>query len=262
MLKSDRLNYIRDMLQQENHVKVMELSKLLDVSDVTIRYDLLQLESEGFVTRVHGGAVINEYQRNQKVINDIVAAINVPYYKEQEYIGRLAASMVEESEWVYIGSGTTCYYIAKELLHRKNINILTNNMYVVNILLANPYINVIVCGGTLSHAYNCTAGDLFDASIGNMTFSKAFFTVGGVDFESGITVSSEIEMEILRAVKRQTNQLILVIDSSKFGKKSFMHVGGITLSGTIITDEDISAEYRDHLIQNGVNVVNKIPGVK
>lgn len=260
MLKSDRLNCIRSMLQQKNNVKVSELSELFDVSSVTIRDDLLRLESEGLATRVHGGAVNSEYQRDQKIISDIVAAINVPYYKEQEYIGKLAASMVEESEWVYIGSGTTCYYIAKELLNRKNINILTNNMYVVNILLANPYINVIVCGGTLSHAYNCTSGDLFDASIGNMIFSKAFFTVGGVDFDSGITVSSEIEMEVLRTVKSQTNQLILVIDSSKFGKKSFMHAGDITLPETIITDEDIADEYLEYLIHNGVNVINELPG--
>ena len=262
MLKSDRLNYIRSMLQQKSNIKVRELSELLNVSDVTIRDDLLRLESEGFVTRVHGGAVINEHQRNQKIINDIVAAINVPYYKEQEYIGKLAASMIKESEWVYIGSGTTCYYIAKELLHRKNINILTNNMYVVNILLANPYIDLIVCGGTLSHAYNCTFGNLFDKSIGNMIFSKAFFTIGGFDFETGITISSEIEMEILRTVKRQTKELILVIDSSKFGKKSFMRAEDITLSGTIITDEDIPAEYREYLTKNGVTVIDEIPAEK
>lgn len=262
MLKSDRINYIREKLQRENNVTVSELSDFCDVSDVTIRGDLLQLESEGFVTRVHGGAVINEHQQNQKIINDIVAAINVPYYKEQEHIGKLAASLIQEHEWVYIGSGTTCYYIAKELLHRRNINILTNNMYVVNILLANPYINVIVCGGTLSHAHNCTVGDLFDKSISGMIFSKAFFTVSGAEFETGITVSSEIEMEILFTVKQQTKELILVIDSSKFGKKSFMHIGDLVLAGTIITDEDIPAEYREYLAQNGITVIDELPGDK
>ncbi len=254
MLKSERINKIKTILSKEKRITVTALCDMLPVSAVTIRSDLESLEADGFARRVHGGAVLNEHQRNQKVIDNIVAAINIPYDKEQEHIGNIAATLIEEGEWVFIGSGTTCYYIAKALLARRNINILTNNIYVVNILLANPFINVIVCGGTLAHAYNCTSGDLFDKSIHNMHFGKSFFTVSGADPLSGYTVSSEIEAEVLRTVNRQTDNLILVIDSSKFGKTSFMHAGNLDICSAIITDEDIADEYLKLYAKIGIPV--------
>jgi DeoR/GlpR family transcriptional regulator of sugar metabolism len=249
MLKSERIQSIKDILLREKQTTVHRLSALLNVSEVTIRSYLQELEDEGFALRVRGGAALNE---QQEVINDIVAAINIPYDKEQEHIGGIAAGLIQENENVFIGSGTTCYYIAKALLHRRNITILTNNIYVVNILIANPYVHIIVCGGNLAHAYNCTSGDLFDKSIRNMHFDKSFFTVGGVDPVYGYSVSSEIEAAILKTVKRQTDDLILVIDSSKFGKTSFLHVGDFALSGTVITDQGIDTKYKDVYKEKGI----------
>jgi DeoR/GlpR family transcriptional regulator of sugar metabolism len=255
MLKAERIDTIKNLLVKEKKAAVGNLCALLSVSPVTVRSDLEALESEGFLTRVHGGAILNGHQKSQKIIDDIIAAINIPYDKEQEHIGNLAAGMIDEEEWIYIGSGTTCYYIAKALLKRRNLNIVTNNIYVINILLANPYINGILCGGTLAHAYNCTFGTLFEKSIEGMNFRKAFFTVSGADMESGYSVASQIEVGVMNAVAKQTDELVLVIDSSKFGRNAFMHVGDVSLSRAIITDEDIADEYLRYYERRGVRVV-------
>lgn len=255
MLKTERQNRIKDLFTREKRVTVQSLCKLLNVSSVTIRSDLDDLEEAGFLHRVHGGAILNEDQRNRRVIDDIIAAINIPYDKEQEHIGNLAAGLISEGEWIYIGSGTTCYYIAKSLLNRKNINIITNNIYVVNIMLANPSANTILCGGTLAHSYNCTFGTLFEKSIDGMNFSKAFFTVSGASKKFGYSVASQIEVGVMNTVRGQTDDFYLVIDSSKFGRDSFMHIGDMDFSRNIITDEDLPDEYARHCESLGIRVI-------
>jgi DeoR/GlpR family transcriptional regulator of sugar metabolism len=255
MMKVERQEEIKSLLMRDKRVTVTSLCDMLEVSAVTVRADLADIEGAGFLRRVHGGAILNEDRRNQQVIDDIIAAINIPYDKEQEHIGTIAAGLIAEDEWIYIGSGTTCYYIAKSLLKRRSINIITNNIYVVNIMLANPYANTILCGGTLSNSYNCTFGTLFEKSIAGMRFSKAFFTVSGAGMEEGYSVASQIEVGVLNAVRKQTDELYLVIDSSKFGRNSFMHVGGTDLSSTIITDEDIPGDYCDYYESRGVRVI-------
>jgi DeoR/GlpR family transcriptional regulator of sugar metabolism len=255
MLKIERQDEIKSLLMRDKRVTVNSLCGLLGVSSVTIRTDFEDLEAAGFLRRVHGGAILNEDQRNQKVIEDIIAAINIPYDKEQEHIGNIAAGLISEEEWIYIGSGTTCYYIAKSLLKRKNINIITNNIYVVNIMLANPFANTILCGGTLANSNNCTFGMLFEKSIAGMRFSKAFFTVSGASMGSGYSVASQIEVSVMGIVKKQTDEMYLVIDSSKFGRDSFMHIGDTELARTIITDEDIPELYSDYYKSKDVTVI-------
>jgi DeoR/GlpR family transcriptional regulator of sugar metabolism len=255
MMKVERQERIKSLLMRDKRVTVTSLCDMLDVSAVTVRADLEDIEGAGFLRRVHGGAILNEDRRNRKAIDDIIAAINIPYDKEQEHIGNLAAGLIAEDEWIYIGSGTTCYYIAKSLLKRRNINIITNNIYVVNIMLANPYANTILCGGTLANSYNCTFGTLFEKSISGMRFSKAFFTVSGASRDAGYSVASQIEVGVMNAVRKQTDELFLVIDSSKFGRDSFMRVGGDDLARTIITDEDIPAAYAEYFESRGVRVI-------
>lgn len=254
-LKVERQEEIKSLLIRDKRVTVTALCDLFQVSAVTIRADLEDIEGAGFLRRVHGGAILNEDQRNRNVIEDIIAAINIPYDKEQERIGNIAAGLIAEDEWIYIGSGTTCYYVAKSLLKRRNINIITNNIYVVNIMLANPYANTILCGGTLANSYNCTFGTLFEKSIAGMRFSKAFFTVSGASIESGYSVASQIEVGVMNAVRKQTDGMYLVIDSSKFGRNSFMHIGDADLAQTIITDEDIPELYEVHYKSKGVRVI-------
>ena len=92
---------------------VLTLSEILGVSDVTIRSDLEQLEQAGFITRMHGGAVLNETSTRQTVVNEALSGRNIEYDKNKEEIGKIAASLIAEREWVFPGPGHNL------LLHRK-----------------------------------------------------------------------------------------------------------------------------------------------
>lgn len=254
MFKTERLKRIRDIIFERKQVNVTTLSTLLDVTEVTIRSDLEILEEEGFIVRTHGGAVLNEEYTNQHTINDALAGRNISYNKDKEHIGKIASNLIEETEWVFLGPGVTCYYIAKELLSRKNVNVLTNNLFVINILSSNPYINVISTGGTVAHSLSCLSGDLFTKSIDNMYFSKAFFSVAGVDFSGGYTLSSAVEMEVYREVIKRTKEPIFVIDHTKFGHLSFLRIGDLDSVKTVISNEKIPKEYKAYFFEHGIRI--------
>lgn len=254
MFKAERLQKIKEIIYDRKQVDVLTLSEILGVSDVTIRSDLEQLEKTGFITRMHGGAVLNESSTHQTVVNEALSCQNIEYDKNKEEIGKIAANLIQEREWVFLGPGTTCYYIAKELLQRKSINILTNNFYVVNVLFANPSVNVIVAGGQMNHETGSTYGDIFSRSIENIFFSKAFFSVDGVDANAGYTVSAAGETELIRAVSQKTQEMIFTIDHTKFGSISFMQIGGLDMAKTVISNDKMPTYYKKYFFENGIRV--------
>ena len=255
MFKAERLKRIKEIVFERKQVNVTTLSTLLDVTEVTIRSDLEILEEEGFIIRTHGGAVLNEEYANQHALNDALSGRNISYDKDKEHIGKIASSLIEENEWVFLGPGVTCYYIAKELLGRKNVNILSNNLYVINILSSNPYINVICTGGAVAHSLSCMTGDLFTRSIENMYFSKAFFSVAGADFLGGYTLSGSVEMEICREVLKRTKAPVFAIDHTKFGRISFLRIGDLDMAQTVISNEEIPREYKSWFLEHGISLL-------
>ena len=133
MLKIERIKRIKDILKDSNQVEVSTLSNLLNVSDATIRNDLEELEQEGFLTRFYGGATIN-VAPTEEVTDTALHPNQVEYNQDLEELGIIAARMIRDREWVFLGPGRTNYYIAKALYSRSNINILTNNFLVANLL--------------------------------------------------------------------------------------------------------------------------------
>jgi len=254
MFKAARLAKIKEVLLDRDQVDVSTLSALLNVSDVTIRSDLEELEKENFIVRTHGGAVLNEDYVKQKTFQDNLAGSRLEYNKYKEYVGQIAADMIEDYEWVFIGQGTTCYYIARALVNRPNINVVTNNLYVAGIMAQNLNSRVIVTGGDLSHNMMYLTGDLFMQAMGNIFFSKAFIGVGGVDFKSGFTVHDSSELYICNKVKGISKELIVAADYTKFNETSFMRIGPLNIVDAVITNENIPDEYKSYFFENGVKI--------
>ena len=124
----------------------------------------------------------------------------------------------------------------------------------VNVLFANPSVNVIVAGGQMHHETGAAFGDIFSRCIENIFFSKAFFSVGGADTAAGYTVSSAGEMELVRAIAAKTQELIFTIDHTKFGSISFMQIGGLDMAKTVISNEKMPEYYKKYYSESGIRV--------
>lgn len=251
MFKVERIRRIKEILRDCHQIEVSALSSLLDVSDATIRNDLEELEREGFLTRFHGGATINAAETTEP-INTAFSRDAVAYDKNKEEIGIIASKLIKEREWVFLGPGTTNYYIAKALRQRQNINVLTNNFLVANILADISSIRVSFLGGQIEYQGYYTIPNDWSKELNNIYLDKAFFSVDGVDLHAGYTLTDRAVFEIIRAVSKCSRDTIMVVDHLKFNQRTFMKIGDLDMASIVITNAHIPDEYKRYYVDHNI----------
>ncbi len=138
---------------------------------------------------------------------------------------------------------------------KDNLNVLTNNLCVAAVLAQNPNSKVVVTGGSLIHQHMFLAGDMLLRSLENIFISKAFMGVSGIDFKGGFTVSNDAELRVYDRIKNITQELIIVADTSKFGKPTFISIGELSMPDIVITDGKLETEYLEYFSANSVKVL-------
>ena len=267
MIKGVRLSKIKEILYNVGSVKVDELAKLLNVSLVTVRHDLNELEAEGFLSRVHGGAVINDDKKIsipdfhlRKDLEDVVTKnIVVPLNAERK-IGLLAGSLIQENSWIFLGCGSTCASIAQSLLDRR-VNVVTNSVLVATVLAQNTLANVMVTGGFLSGSYRSyMSGDVFENSLANIRVDIAFFGTAAINFERGFSVQGLDERSIYCSVKKIARQTAIVAGTYKYGKDSYFTLADLDEPDMVIAESDIPADYKRYFDDHHISLVTQVEG--
>lgn len=247
---SERHKNILDILQLQGSVSVTDLSERLNVSEVTIRKDLTSLESQNRLYRTHGRAIpISPYIGDRHINEKEKQAV-----MEKRVIGRYAASMIEDNDSILIASGTTILYAAKEMVAKKNLTVITASVSVSSILSQNKYIDVIQLGGLVRESSVSVVGSFAENMLGYFNCSKLFMGADGLDLEFGATTTNMMEANLNRMMMDAAQKTILLIDSSKFGKRGFSKICGIDKIDQIITDDKIPQSYLENLTEMGIEV--------
>lgn len=243
MLAVERRTKILEMLRQQGIVTVLELSKLFEVSEETIRRDLQKMETTEGVARTYGGAYITK-----AVHSDIPIRIREGFYLEgKETIAALADDLIEEGDTIILDSSTTCLHIAERLKARRNLVVITNAVKIVIALAESEGIKVICAGGTLRQSQLSFVGPAAIKSLGSYYADKAFVSCTGVDLQNGLTDSDEQEAEIRKKMLEQAKRKILVVDYTKFGKTSFSVIAPVDVADSLVTDREPPEEWRHEL---------------
>lgn len=238
---------ILDLLVEKKEVSVNLLAERLAVSGVTIRQDLNQLEQQGFIKRVHGGAVLND--------TDDISTRMAFHYRQKMRIARKAASLVNEGETVLLEAGSTNLLVAKELTRKKNVTIITPNVFIARELREHSEIPVILLGGLYQHQSESLVGQLTKLCIDHVNFHKAFIGVDGFSIEVGFTGKDMMRAEIISYIAQKSQSVIVVTDSSKFGKMELTRYFGANDVDYVITDDGIPSESKMFLEESGVTVI-------
>lgn len=252
MFKAARLARIKELVMDRTQIDVQTLSSLLNVSSVTIRSDLEELEHTGFLYRTRGGAVLCD--SSCKASNADPAAATIEYSKDKEQIAGIAARMVDENSWFFLGPGTTCYYIAKAVAKQHGLNIITNNLYVASALSSNPTINLVFTGGKMNPSNMSLSGELFEDAFKNIYVKQAFVSVAGIDLQKGIFVSNLEEGNALSVLRSACSEMIIVADHSKFGRVSFKRIGALNFADAIITNDSVPESYKEYCFNSGIRM--------
>ncbi|HEX7367798.1 MAG TPA: DeoR/GlpR family DNA-binding transcription regulator [Pelobium sp.] len=247
---TDRHKYIIDHLEQNGKITVLELSKLFDISEVTIRKDLKLLEDKKLLFRTHGGATkTNPYTTDKSVL--IKEQINVA---EKERIGNYAAHLAGQSDAIIIGSGTTAYALAKAIKRDSKLTVITASLDIALKLSDNPMIDVLQLGGQIRSTSKSAIGIYAEKILEDISCGILFLGADGVDLEQGITTTNLMEAKLNQKMMKAAQFTVVLADSSKMGKKGLAKICALDQVEQIITDSKISDQMVKSLEDQGIKV--------
>jgi DeoR family transcriptional regulator of aga operon len=246
----ERHQHIIREVNLKGHISVVELCESLGVSSVTIRKDLQFLEDSGLVYRTHGGVTKqNPYQTDRSVIEK-----EKLHEAEKRAIAKASANFVTPNDSIIIGSGTTTQFFAREIVPQGHLTVVTSALNVTLELLKNSNVEVIQLGGSVRHTSSSVTGQYAINTLEQFFCSKLFLGVDGIDLEYGISTTSAQEALLNQKMISVAQQVIVLADSSKFGRKSFGKIADFSNIDVIISNE-IPSSFQELFDSLGIQTI-------
>jgi len=251
LYRQERLTAIARQMEASGYVSVSELSQSLGVSAVTIRSDLDTLERAGKLVRTRGGAVPTHLTEGALSF----AVRQRTRVEDKERIGAAAADLVSDGEAIVLDASTTAWHLARCLLPRRDLTVLTTGLYVALELLRSPRISVMMPGGYLwrEAAAVVGTGDCGVLERGNL--QKGFFGGRGFTLDEGLTDANGAEVELKRRLVSAVNEVNVILDSSKLGKVAFASCAPIEEIDRLVTDRGAPEDLVQAIRDRGVEVI-------
>lgn len=235
LFAEERHAQILNMLQQKSKLYVADLCAHFSVSPATIRNDLRELEGRRMLKRTHGGAIPLE-----KAAFEPTTSKRIGNREHKRSIAAYAATLVEEGDTIALDAGTTTMELAKCLAQRSDITVLTNDVRIASYLENNSSMTVVLIGGILRHGLGCSVGPIATAAISQLNVDKAFLGANAYSINKGFSTPDLQQAEVKKALIRCAAETIVLCDSSKFGRVSFVKFASEHEVDRLITDRDIS----------------------
>lgn len=252
MLYTERAEFIMQQLQLQSTVKVAELGQLLQVSVDTVRRDLKNMEQQGLIKYVHGGAYLPDTFAPFLNFN----GREIIHIEAKREAARKALGLIKEGDVIALNSGTTNMVLAQELaLMEKKITVVTNNYAAINILLQNSSIDLIAVGGQMDVLERSTYGTTCENEFLQFYPDIAFLSVNAVDYTEGFTDFRYNEMGIIQLLAKNADKVVAVMDSSKLGKCSKKRVLKLEQVDMLVMDHMVSEEDRKKYEEKGIRIL-------
>jgi DeoR/GlpR family transcriptional regulator of sugar metabolism len=251
MRKSDRLDRVSALVQASGRIRVGQLAEQLQVSEMTVRRDLEELEEHGLITRVHGGAISNI----SRSFEPGFSARNKLNVDAKRRIGAAAAALIRDTENVILDAGTTTLCVAESLPQDLRLRVMALSLYIADALAEMPNINLMIPGGSVRPNERSFIGPMAIRTFDQLAFDTLVLTSGGIDTEAGVTEYEYDDAETKWAALRSAKRTILVADGSKLGAVAFVRLCPVDEIDVVVTDLDAPPDQVEALRQAGVEVV-------
>jgi DeoR/GlpR family transcriptional regulator of sugar metabolism len=250
-LKEERQQRILETVQSSRQVTVVELSRHFGVSEVTIRRDLRELAEQGVLRRAHGGAVAAAPASPEApVIRRMIQAESC-----KECIARAAAALVSDGDSIFVGSGSTTTYVARHLVDRKDLTVVTNALTVAIELASAQGVTVVVTGGVMRESELSLIGHIAEQSLREVRVDKVIIGIPAISLEEGLTNDYLPEVMTDRTIIEMAPELVLVADHTKFGKVASAYLAPVEQITTLVTDSKADPEILARLGEMGIQII-------
>ncbi len=249
MKQAQRILKVQDLFAKQEFVSIEELCLRYKSSKSSIRRDLIELEEEGVLRRVHGGAI--SLQTRDDIMD--FSRLSGSCHEEKTRIGRVAAALVEDGQTVILGGGSTVVEVAR-CLSERSIQIVTNSIPVAQTFWDSKRAEVILTGGYLYPRLGVQLGPICEKMLHSVSADILIMGIRGIT-EAGISDSNSLIVESLRAMIKAVRKVVIVADRTKFGRDALIHVAGLSDIHQVVSDKELSAEFQRLLAANNIGCI-------
>lgn len=252
MIAGKRKKLIVELLNDTETVIVQDIVDKFNVSPITVRRDLAELEKQGLLVRTHGGAMKPDNNGNSLHFFDDRVRLN---RDKKEEICRIAANYVNDNDTIFIDCGSTIFRICKYIKNVKKLIIITNSLPVVSELIMINDIKINLVGGEVDQQRKAVYGRTAEKFISGYHADKAFIGADGVCLEHGLTSYDEKESLVTKTMAHHSSEVFLLCDSTKLDKKSYLKFAPLDMVDHLITDSNADKFTLDRYKKNGLDII-------
>ncbi len=243
---TEREKELLRILSEEGDRSLADISNELSVSTVTLRNDLNRLAERGFIIRTRGGG--------SPAFHPSILTRQGLRKEEKTRIAKAAAEMIDDGDRIMISTGTTTAQIARYLLGKRDVHIVTNSTLILPFARMNPALRVTLVGGEFRPSAEALLGPMGLKALKGFHVTKAFFGADGFSLDAGLTADYLEMAEVVRQMVDQAEKKIVVTDSSKYGKRGFAYMVPLEQMDLLITDDGLPVAVRKALEEGGIEV--------
>ncbi len=245
----DRMSAILDRLAESGSVSVAQTAGELGVSEATIRRDLERLEEQRLLTRIHGGAVA------QSVLYELPLRYRSARHQDEKLrIARATVERIFDAQSIGLTGGTTTSEVARALVERTRITVVTNALNIASELAVRPNIKLVLTGGVARAESYELVGPLAEQTLAALNLDVVVVGADGVDLAAGLTTHHEVEAHTNAALIGRARRVIVAADSSKLGHAAFAQICPLSAVDELVTDVGAPQAIVDALREQGIDV--------
>lgn len=254
MFANERQKHILSLIKQNGAVTTAELTARFGVSVETIRKDLLTMEHDNLLQRVHGGAISN---KEMPLFHSLSARIE-EHMDLKRILSRTAASLISENDIIGVDAGSTAVAFADALKARfSQLTVITHSMDVLEMLNGYKGFKVILCGGQYDAEEKAFYGAVTISTLQNLHMQKAFLFPSAVSLKHGIADFQENMFAIQKQFLENADNIFILADSSKFEQTALLKLDDMRTSHTYVTDHELPGNLKKLYRENNITIITE-----
>ncbi len=254
LLAVERHQIIREILEREGVVRNAELKQILQVSTVTIRADLRELESAGICEIIWGGAVFKRPVTEAEPL--LLTKRSKLNQEEKRRIGARAAQLIEAGQTIFVDAGSTTVELVRHLPPDLDyLRIVTPALNIAAAAVQFPQVELVMTGGVLRNLTYSLIGPQVMRSLEMFNADWAFIATGGYTVDHGVTTSNILEMEVKKTMTERAQRIALLADHTKFGNALSLTVATLDQINVLVTDTGLNEQQAQQITAHGIEVI-------
>ena len=246
----ERKSKILEIVNDLKRVKTAYLANSFSVSEMTIGRDLIDLENDGLIHKVHGGAITTE-----RIDHEVSTTLREKIHgNEKASLARKALKFIQEDDVIFIDASTTSIILARMLGRKNNITIITNSFPITKSSI-DQNIKVYCIGGLYDEVSSSFYGPVAEENIEELFANKVFFSAAGISIENGVTDRLMFQSSLKKKMIKNSKKKYLLADISKFEKISFHKIISLCDIDYIITNSKPSVEFEDYFNNCNIQII-------